>query len=716
MHADVLLPLRLGKESSRLTYRVPEHLKNKVIAGAAVRVPVRGRTYTGIVTELHERALDFAIRDIFAAKDGGRILLEWQLNLARWVADYYVAPFHRVLKSLLPRNLWGIKIHVPHEIFYTRTDQPIQGRLGSKQTELINYFEQKSTWSRKELKNFSAQTLKTLVAKGWLKEVQGEIKASHSLKRAQDFPKNLTSEQHGIVEEILASSEQKFLIHGVTGSGKTEIYLRLAEAVAKAGRQTILMVPEISLTPQLIDYFAARFGNEIAVWHSQLSEGEHEREWWRIQRGDAKVVIGSRSAVFAPVREPAFLILDEEHEWSYKQDQTPFYHARDVAFKIAELTPAKIVLGSATPDVTTMHATEQGLIKKFILTKRLNTSQTPPPVTLVDMRQEILKGNFGIFSHRLLDELEQTLLAGEQAILFLNRRGHASSVLCRECGHVQGCPQCDVSLTYHRFKNGMERMICHHCGITTALPQTCPSCGGTSVKFIGLGTQRVEEELIKRFPHARILRADRDTTARKDSFKKMYDALKDQKADVLIGTQMVTKGLDLPHVTLVGVILADIGLHLPDFRAGERGFQLLTQVAGRAGRHQKPGRVILQTYHPEHPALLAAARHDYDTFYAQEIAQRRTHSNPPFSRIIKMHFRHSEQKKCTEEVRRIADLLKPHLNGHALHQAPALITRKHNHYHWHLFLQGPDPQPILKKIQSELGKGWSIDVDPVVMN
>jgi primosomal protein N' (replication factor Y) len=716
MYADILLPVKIGKEVPSLTYSVPASLKERVQIGSAVRVSLRNRTYTGVVTELHNRSLTFTAKDILTTKEGGQVLEGWQIELAHWVSQHYMAPFHKVLKMLLPQKLWGEKSKIPYDVTFQRTDEQVNGKMGTKQAELIKLFEQNKTLKRKEISEFTLATIRGLEKKGLIKEIQGSIQGTQSANEKAYEEKTLTKEQEHIVTSILKSDKNRFLIHGVTGSGKTEIYLRIAEEMVKQGKQVILMVPEISLTPQLISYFKALFGEHIAVLHSKLSQGEREREWWRVQTGDAKVAIGSRSVVFAPAKNIGLILIDEEHEWSYKQDSSPFYHAREVAYKIAELTGAKVVLGSATPDVETFYKADQGELEKFTLPTRLNANSQLPEVHLADMRAELQKGNFSIFSDLLYDKLAATLEAKQQAILFLNRRGHSSSVLCRDCGATCECKQCDVSLTHHRFGNGSEQLVCHHCGFNQKMPDECSECGSISIKFIGVGTQRVEDELRKRFPAARVLRADRDTTSQKDSFKRMYEALKSGDADIMIGTQMISKGLDLPNVTLVGVILADIGLHIPDFRASERGFQLLTQVAGRSGRADKIGEVVIQTYNPEHVSLQTASKHDYDSFYTQEIKNRKSLNYPPFSRIVKLTFKDFEQKKCTSEVARIEQLLQTHNKDHEIASAPALITRKHNKYRWQIFIQGPTPNLLVDKIRSQLKTGWSIDIDPVVMN
>lgn len=716
MHAEILLPLYLNPTQPSLTYRVPQTLTESVKPGSAVRVPVRGRTYTGIVTELHERSVAFAVRDILGVQSDGEGMLEtWQIELARSVARTTFTPMHAVLKLFLPQQSWKGPRAAPYERHYERTETPLPDRLGQKQRDVIERLEREGPLARNTL---DTAPLKRLLELKLIRESRGGIQGTQHHQVANGGLKPLTPDQTAALKAIEATNDRPILLHGVTASGKTEIYLHLAKAASNQGKQTILLVPEIALTPQLIGYFTAVFGKRVAVMHSQLSLGEREREWWRIHRGEADVVIGSRSAIFSPARQLGLIVIDEEHEWSYKQDQSPHYHARNVAFTLAELTGAKLVLGSATPDVETRYACDTEKIRRVELTQRVNRDGGMPQVTLVDMREELKKKNFGIFSELLEERLRTTLAEKNQAILFLNRRGYTSSVVCRECGIALTCDHCDVSLTTHRATGTDDRLICHHCGFERRMPEVCPGCGGVSIKSIGLGTQRVEEELQKRFPTTRILRADRDTTTVKDSFKLMYDALKNNEADILIGTQMISKGLDLPRVTLVGVMMADIGLHIPDFRAGERAFQLLTQVAGRSGRAEDPGTVVIQTYNPDHPSLVAASTHDYAAFYNQEISNRKEHGYPPFSRLIKLTFRNEDQKKCSTEAKRVAELLKETASNHAIDAAPALISRLHNKYRWNITIQGDAPHEHLHRFLAEhpLPAGWSIDPDPVVMS
>ncbi len=503
-----------------------------------------------------------------------------------------------------------------------------------------------------------------------------------------------------------------FLLHGVAGSGKTEIYLRALEEAISIGKRAIVLVPEIALTPQTIDRFASRFPGRVAVLHSRLSMGEQFDEWRRIREGAFDVVIGSRSAIFAPQPDLGLIVVDEEHEWTYKQqEQTPRYHARDVAVKLAGLTGSVVILGSATPDVDTYHKARAGEYRLLELPQRIGTGDKA--VELVDLREELKAGNRSIFSRSLAKGIGQTLSAKEQAILFLNRRGSATFVQCRDCGYVPRCKRCDVSLTYHSVS---DKLTCHQCNYRVRVPRICPRCGSKRIKFLGVGTQKVEEEVKNAFPRARLLRWDRDATGGKHSHEEILDRFIAHKADILIGTQMVAKGLDLPLVTLVGIINADVSLHLPDFRAGERTFQILSQVAGRAGRSSLPGRVILQSYTPEHYAIDCVANYDYGHFYNQEMSLRREYGNPPFNRLARLIYINSNNALCQREAHRMSRLLKEERDSWGvaidiIGPAPSFFSRVRGRYRWQIILRGDDPHGLLDRVA--LPRGWLVDIDPV---
>ncbi len=570
-------------------------------------------------------------------------------------------------------------------------------------------------------------TVNALVKKGLINienvEVRREPLSRYQVQLSQ--PLNLTGAQEAVFKPIQASLNHEisgtkpavFLLYGVTASGKTEIYLQaLAEAV-KLGKKGIALVPEIALTPQTIERFSARFPGRVAVLHSQLTLGEQFDEWQRIRKGEVDVVVGPRSALFAPQPDLGLIIIDEEHEWTYKQhEQSPRYHARDAAIKMAELTGAVVVMGSATPSVETYYHAVKGDYRLLQLPDRVVPVENAPlpAVEVVDMREELKTGNRSMFSRTLSQALEKVLANKEQAILFLNRRGSATSIQCRNCGFVIKCKRCDIPLTYH-FDS--DSLVCHRCNYKIKPPQVCPNCSSRRIRYLGIGTEKLSEEAQSLFPQARLLRWDSDVTQQKNSHQKILNKFRNHEADILIGTQMVAKGLDLPLVTLVGVVIADTSLNLPDFRAGERTFQLLSQVAGRAGRGQLGGQVIIQTYNPNHYAIQTAARHDYQAFYDREINFRRQLQEPPFRQLAALTFVHTNDNRCREEAEKTAKHIAaerdakgiPDLN--IIGPAPAFIHRLRGRYHWQIILRGSDLSAFLKNIP--FPQGWIIDIDPV---
>ncbi len=545
------------------------------------------------------------------------------------------------------------------------------------------------------------------------------------------FPLTLTTDQTAALNTISHSltrlskkDSEVFLLHGVTGSGKTEIYLQaLAEAV-KLGKKGIALVPEISLTPQTIERFAARFPGRVAILHSQLSIGERFDEWQRIKDGEFDVVIGPRSALFAPQPNLGLIVIDEEHEWNYKQtDKPPYYNARHVAIKLAELTGAVVILGSATPDVETYYHARKGdysllqlpeRVTPTLLRTSLTGSSPMPKVEVIDMKDELRAGNRSMFSRALSQAITRALADGGQVILFLNRRGSSTFVQCRQCGFTVRCSRCDVPLTHHAAENVL---ICHQCNKRSLPWEYCPRCRGRRVKFLGMGTEKLEEETSQAFPQARLLRWDSDTTRQGYSHQTILDKFRNHQADILIGTQMVSKGLDLPQVTLVGVINADTGLNLPDFRAGERTFQLLSQVAGRTGRGPLGGQAIIQTYSPEHYAIQAAAKHDYELFYGKEIDYRCQLHQPPFTRLARLIYTNTNDARCRGEAERMKRVLSEEKEAKGIADlniigpAPAFIHRRRGSYRWQLILRGMNASAFLSEIS--IPQGWTIDIDPV---
>ena len=585
--------------------------------------------------------------------------------------------------------------------------------------------------------NAKLDTLRDLEAHGLIRLEEEEVYRDPLAGRtfAPHEAPALTADQERVWECVSRSLGQeqgeRFLLHGVTGSGKTEIYLRALEAVLALGRGGIVLVPEIALTPQTIARFASRFPGRVAVQHSGLSAGERYDQWRQIRSRHFPVVVGTRSALFAPIPNLGLIIIDEEHDASYKQDVEPRYHARDAAMKLAELTGATLLLGSATPDVLSYTRAEKGtytlleLPQRIVVQQQNDVRRSPlaapiaegdglPPVEIVDMRDELRVGNRSIFSRTLSAAIAGALAAGEQVILFLNRRGTSTFVMCRDCGEVIKCSHCNVSLTYHAKG---EALRCHHCNREVSAPTHCPQCGSVRIKFFGIGTEKVAALTQEAFPEARLLRWDRDMTRDKGAHERIMTEFMNHEADILIGTQMIAKGLDLPLVTVVGVISADTALYLPDFRSGERTFQLLTQVAGRAGRSDLGGRVFIQTYTPDHYAIRAAGRHDFATFFGEEMTFRRAQGYPPYSRLARLLYVHPNEARCRQQSESLYHELQGRIARMGLPEtsligpAPCFLSRIKGKYRWQLVVRSGDPLALLGDIPAP--PGWVIDIDPV---
>ncbi len=575
----------------------------------------------------------------------------------------------------------------------------------------------------------SQASVNSLVKKGILKVEELEVYRDPYSERefARKTSLILTKEQENAISPVLSSIEnghhEVFLLYGVTGSGKTEIYLQSIQEVLNKGKEAIVLVPEIALTPQMVTRFKERFGDLVAVMHSGLSAGEKYDEWRKIQRKEVKVVVGARSAIFAPFENIGIIIIDEEHETSYKQEENPRYHARDVAIQRAKTYNCPVVLGSATPSLESFARAQKGRYTLLSLPKRMN-NQALPTVEIVDMREELRTGNRSMFSIKLFEKLKDRLEKNEQTVLFLNKRGHSSFVMCRDCGYVMNCPHCDITLTYHRYN---EQMKCHYCGYEDRVPTICPECNSEHIRYFGTGTQKVEEELHKLLPEARVIRMDVDTTGRKGSHEKLLSAFQEGQADILLGTQMIAKGLDFPNITLVGVLSADTMLHLPDFRSSEKTFQLLTQVSGRAGRHQLPGEVVIQTYTPEHYSVELAGTQDYDRFYQHEMMVRKVHQYPPFYYLSLVTVSHEELMKVVSVTEKIAKFITSRLSKEAVVLGPVAspIPRINDRYRYQCLIKykkEPELNNALKAIldhyQQEMGTGGlqiSVDLNPYIL-
>lgn len=602
-----------------------------------------------------------------------------------------------------------------------------------KQKEVIKYFiEQPQRIEMKVLLeelNTTSSPVTTLVKKGILQENFDEVYRDpyehRTFKKTEPLP--LTEEQHNAITPILDIIEKKqhavFLMYGVTGSGKTEIYLQAIDKVLKDGKEAIMLVPEISLTPMMVERFKGRFGDEVAVMHSGLSTGEKYDEWRKVQRKEVRVVVGARSAIFAPFENLGIIIIDEEHETSYKQEENPRYHARDVAIKRGANHHCPVILGSATPSLESFARAQKSVYQLLTLKGRINAMNLPS-VEIVDMREELRRGNRSMFSESLLEKLKDRLEKGEQSVLFLNRRGFSTFVMCRNCGYVLNCPHCDISLTYHKRD---YKMKCHYCSYEEALPSTCPECNSEHIRFFGTGTQKVEEELTKILPQARVIRMDVDTTSKKGAHERLLSAFGQKQADILLGTQMIAKGLDFPDVTFVGVLTADTMLNIPDFRSSEKTFQLLTQVSGRAGRHHLPGEVVIQTYSPEHFSIELAAIPDYETYYGREMLLRKNFHYPPFYYLTLITVSHPELVKVVDVTEKITKFIRAKLSNKAIVLGPVAspIPRIKDRYRYQCMIKykdeptlGKSLQSLLHHYQQEMSRSElqiSIDMNPYMM-
>jgi primosomal protein N' (replication factor Y) len=732
-YAEVAVDSPVGADRA-YTYAIPEGLH--VTPGQPVLAPFGPRVLKGVVLALSDAAPLAEARDLRGTLGGDLGLDSNQVALARWVARRYCCGLYEAAALMMPP---GLRQSV---VFGTAEVPPAAGApLTMAEAALLALIERHGPLTEARLrKAWPDRSRDALLAR---LEGAGRVerrlvwRAPRLLQASSDLPAAespaLTPLQARAWIEIGRAFEttdrRPVLLHGVTGSGKTELYLRALDRVVRSGEQAIVLVPELALTPQMLDRFETRFPGRVAPLHSGLTPAQHRREWWRVKRGLASVVLGSRSAIFAPVERLGLIVIDEEHEWTYKQqDTTPRYHARDVAEERARLSRALLILGSATPCVESFQAARAGTYRLVSLPERTEAVASDrrglllresrpqfalPDVRVVDMRDELRAGNLGLFSGALRQALAAALAAGEQAILFLNRRGAATFILCRSCGHVLRCRRCDTTLTYHQAAG---ELVCHVCNDRRPPLSRCPACDSRAIRYFGAGTQRVEAELADRFPTARILRWDRDTARGVRAHADILRRFRGHDADFLVGTQMLAKGLDLPRVTLVGVISADTALYLPDFRAGERTFQLLVQVAGRAGRSGWPGRVFIQSYRPEHAALQSAAHHDYTGFADRELAERRRRHLPPFGRLARLvvldrsavgaaaragQLRARIDQRIAEEG--LGDLT-------VLGPAPAFLSRRRGRFRWQIVLRGRF-ENVLAGLK--LGPGCAVDVDPV---
>lgn len=687
MIIGVLVELSNKNIDKIFDYSVPDNLKDKIKVGIRVKVPFGKMELEGFVIEI-KNSSDISVKDILEVVDDEVILNEELLELGKKIQEDTLSTLISCYQIMLPKALKaknGMVINKKFDTYYyLNKDIVCYGKLSASQDRIINLCMEKEYVLRKELVDISLSSLNTLIKKNILLEKKLEhYRLSYNEKI--EPKKELTEDQMKVVNEVLLNKGYcPYLLYGVTGSGKTEVYMELIEDALNRGKTSIVLVPEISLTPQMVLRFQKRFGDNIAAIHSALSDGEKYDEWRRIVKGEAKIVIGARSAIFAPLKNIGMIIIDEEHSDSYKQDDSnPRYSAKDVALIRAKYHDCPLIMGSATPSLEAFARAKKGVFNLLELPNRINGKELPK-INIIDMN-EIIKKTKGHFSEELLAAISLRLKKKEQVILLLNRRGYSSFVTCKNCGYTFKCPNCDITLTYHKSSRTLR---CHYCGYGTKVYDTCPNCHEKSINDLGVGTEKIEEELGKLFPESRILRMDFDTTSRKGMHEKMITAFKNQEYDILLGTQIVSKGLDFDNVTLVGVINADTSLNIPDFRSSETTFSLLAQVAGRAGRSTKEGEVIIQTFNPDHYAIQYTKKHDYLGFYNKEMFIRRELKYPPFYYICYLKISGKDSDYIYGEVNKIKKVLENKLeNTIILGPSPCVIFKLNNIYRYGIILK-----------------------------
>ena len=721
-----------------LDYSVPETLAEKIAIGSRVRVPFRAKSALATVLATLEKSDAKGIRPIEALVGEAPTLSPSLLELAHWMSIYYCCPLEAVMRSLLPQVIrharvsWKkqLIVHPPAKIDNAELEK--LRKRAPRQAELLEAIAKldKPTPAAELLRKVSSdnQTLRALAKRGLieLREEAVERDPHGDEQFIATTNLELNAEQAAALKKIadaLAEPEnaKPILLHGVTGSGKTEIYLQSIRLALERGRSAIVLVPEISLTPQTVERFKSRFAEmhgAVAVLHSHLSEGERHDEWHKIHSGRARIVIGARSAVFAPLKEVGLIIVDEEHETTYKQEEAPRYHARDVAVVRAKFEKCAVVLGSATPSLESYHNARTSKYDLVTLTQRVDDQQMPL-IRIVDLRQERRKEKIvPILSEKLSQAIADRLEKREQTILFLNRRGFSTSLLCSNCGEARNCPNCSVALTFHRH---MARLSCHLCGHTAAVPKKCPDCGKEALIYAGFGTEKVESTVSQFFPKANVRRMDADSMTRKEAYRETLRNFRAGKIDILVGTQMIAKGLHFPNVTLVGIINADLALHLPDFRAGERTFQLLTQVAGRAGRGERPGEVFVQTYTPFSPSIQFARHHDFAGYFEQELEFRERCDFPPFKHAILITVRSAHEGRAKLSAETLVRRLKESLGSKFTisDATPAPLEKLQGQFRFHILLRGDAIMRLSRLVRETLDKLplpedviASVDVDP----
>ena len=716
MVADVLVEVNIY-DNKTFTYLIPDELTEKIKKGMRVLVPFGKKEIEGFVTNIKPfQDIEYELKNIIKLVDEEEVLNEELLELGKYISNKTFSSLIKAYQTMLPIGLKAKATKKINKKFitYITLNKKIDNLKG-KQLEIVNKLEKEEKVLKSVLNQISSSALTTLIKKNIVKEVLEESYRLNEEYLKTDKDLKLTDKQQAAVDEVLKDKNRfsPVLLHGVTGSGKTEVYIKIIEEIIKEKKEAIVLVPEISLTPQFTEKFKSKFGDTIAVLHSALSDGEKYDEWRKIRRKEVSIVIGARSAIFAPFENLGIIILDEEHSDTYKQENIPKYNTIDVALFRAKYHNCPILLGSATPSIESYTRSKLGIYKLLELKTRIFCKM--PKVTLVDMKDEIKKGN-KLFSEVLTSKIKENIEKNEQTIILLNRRGYTTTITCHNCGYKATCPKCDVPLTYHKKGN---YLLCHYCNYKTYKPITCPSCASHDINEFGLGTEKLEEEINKKFEGAKVIRMDVDTTTKKGSHKQIVDDFKNKKYNILVGTQMIAKGLDFENVTLVGVVNADSSLNIPDFRSSERTFDLLSQVAGRAGRGSLNGEVIIQGFNMDHYSIVAASMHDYNSFYNIEMKIRKELNYPPYYNLCVIKTKSIDENLLYEENEKIVSFLRKKLSNEiVLGPAPCIIPKINNVYFEQIIIKYKKLENIMETLKF-ISKGYinkkvniEIDINP----
>ncbi len=726
MVAHILVELGAKTINKPFTYLVPKTLEQLVKVGIRVKVPFGRKEVEGFILGLSDNNdSEFELKDIINIIDDNPVLNDELLALGQYISDTtlcYLIHAYQVMLPLALKAKVNTKINIKIDTYLKlniKKEDILKYKLSPSALKIIDILLKDKIKKRSTLTKISASSVKTLLTKKIIKEIVKESYRTSYNSYPQYKQIELTTDQKQVIDEVKHSFNKPdtFLLYGVTGSGKTEVYMELVSEVIDKGKQAIILVPEISLTPQMVNRFRGRFHDQVAILHSRLSDGEKYDEWRKIERGEVAIAIGARSAIFAPFNNIGIIIIDEEHVTTYKQENHPRYHAIDIAKWRSTYHKCPLVLGSATPSLESFARAKKNVYHLLQLPNRINNKDLPH-VDIIDMKDEIKKGN-RYFSTLLIDKINKCLDKNEQIILLLNRRGYSSVISCPNCGYTHKCPNCDISLTYHKKSNIMR---CHYCGYGTKKLDICPNCGNKNMHELGMGTEKIEEKINELFPKAKVIRMDVDTTTRKGAHERILDDFRQEKYNILLGTQMIAKGLDFPKVTLVGVLNGDTSLNIPDFRSAERTFQLLSQVAGRAGRKDLEGEVIIQTFNPDHYSIQCAKNHNYLSFYEQEMIIRKALKYSPYYFMILVRILSKEYELGTSVSEKIGNYLRQHIKDNAIVLGPstANLYKINNIYRFQCIIKYKDQSkviPILKELIKHYENNHKvtieIDIDPL---